>query len=41
VISRDGRRIVVTEAGKPFVRLAAAAFDSYLKAGKARHSVAV
>ncbi len=41
VIAREGRRIVVTEAGKPFVRLAAAAFDVYLRAGKARHSVAV
>ncbi len=36
-----GPRITVTEAGRPFVRLAAAAFDAYLAAAPARHSVAV
>jgi oxygen-independent coproporphyrinogen-3 oxidase len=36
-----GRRLVVTERGRPFSRLAAAAFDAYLDAGAARHSVAV
>ena len=41
VVELDGRNVVVTEAGKPFMRLAAAAFDSYLTAGKARHSLAV
>ena len=40
---RAARRIVMTEAGRPFVRLAAAAFDARLRAAgvKARHSVAV
>ena len=41
VVEVDGRLVTITEAGKPFMRLAAAAFDSYLKAGTARHSVAV
>jgi oxygen-independent coproporphyrinogen-3 oxidase len=34
-------RIAVTEAGRPFVRLAAAAFDAYFGKGTARHSRAV
>ncbi|ASP36448.1 oxygen-independent coproporphyrinogen III oxidase [Labrenzia sp. VG12] len=38
-------RLEVTEAGRPYVRLAAAAFDAYLAdsqaSGKARHSAAV
>jgi oxygen-independent coproporphyrinogen-3 oxidase len=37
----EGRRVVMTERGRPFVRLAAAAFDAYLDAGAARHSLAV
>jgi len=37
----DGRRIAVTAAGRPFVRLVAAAFDAYLAQNKSRHSVAV
>ncbi|GGH30701.1 oxygen-independent coproporphyrinogen III oxidase [Alsobacter metallidurans] len=41
VLRLDGRRVALTEAGKPFMRLAAAAFDSYLHAGSARHSAAV
>jgi oxygen-independent coproporphyrinogen-3 oxidase len=32
---------VVTEAGRPFVRLVASAFDAYLAHGSARHSRAV
>ena len=36
-----GTRITVTAAGKPFVRLVAAAFDAYLARGTARHSRAV
>ncbi len=36
-----GPRITMTDAGKPYVRLAAAAFDSYLKTSQARHSRAV
>ncbi len=41
VLRIQGRRIAMTENGRPFVRLAAAAFDSYLKRGQARHSAAV
>jgi oxygen-independent coproporphyrinogen III oxidase len=41
IIERDGRRIYVTEAGRPFVRLIAAAFDAYLPKDQKRHSVAV
>ena len=37
----SGRRVVMTPAGRPFVRLAAAAFDAYLESGAARHSAAV
>ncbi|WP_321505653.1 oxygen-independent coproporphyrinogen III oxidase [Breoghania sp.] len=37
----EGWTVRVTDAGKPFVRVAAAAFDSYLANGSARHSVAV
>jgi oxygen-independent coproporphyrinogen III oxidase len=36
-----GGRVLVTEEGRPFVRLAAAAFDAYLRDGAKRHSVAV
>ncbi|MEM5584486.1 oxygen-independent coproporphyrinogen III oxidase [Roseibium sp. AS2] len=39
--ANDNARIEVTEAGRPFVRLAAAAFDAYLPGSKARHSAAV
>ena len=41
VLARDGRSIRMTPEGAPFVRLAAAAFDAYLAAAKARHSAAV
>ncbi len=34
-------KIEVTDAGRPYVRLAAAAFDTYLESGQARHSMAV
>jgi len=41
----DTARVEVTDAGRPYVRLAAAAFDAYLAdsqaSGKARHSAAV
>ncbi|QGM99351.1 oxygen-independent coproporphyrinogen III oxidase [Methylocystis parvus] len=46
-LERDGvvevvdRRVTVTERGRPFVRLAAAAFDAYLDQSAARHSAAV
>jgi len=35
------RTVSMTPVGRPFVRLAAAAFDAYLSANAARHSVAV
>ena len=41
LLIRDGRKLTMTEAGAPFVRLAAAAFDAYLADSAARHSVAV
>lgn len=41
VAIREGRRVMVTEAGRPFMRLVASAFDAYLPARAARHSVAV
>ena len=41
IVNIVGGRIVVTEMGRPFVRVVAAAFDSYLGAGAKRHSVAV
>ncbi|MBN9669365.1 oxygen-independent coproporphyrinogen III oxidase [Roseibium aggregatum] len=37
----DNARVQVTEAGRPYVRLAAAAFDAYLADSKAKHSAAV
>jgi oxygen-independent coproporphyrinogen-3 oxidase len=37
----EGRQVVATPSGRPFVRLIAAAFDAYLARGKARHSIAV
>ncbi|MBO6509374.1 MAG: oxygen-independent coproporphyrinogen III oxidase [Roseibium sp.] len=43
--ANDNASVQVTEAGRPYVRLAAAAFDAYLaeslESGKARHSAAV
>ncbi|GAB6053235.1 oxygen-independent coproporphyrinogen III oxidase [Magnetospira thiophila] len=36
-----GHKIIVTEDGRPFVRLIAAAFDQYLDMGQKRHSKAV
>ena len=41
VVVRRGRRIEMRKAAQPFVRLAAACFDSYLQHERARHSVAV
>jgi len=37
----DGNRVIVTPEGRPYVRIAAAAFDTYLAANQKRHSVAV
>ncbi len=41
LVAVEGERIVVTEQGRPFIRLAAAVFDTYLAESRARHSVAV
>lgn len=41
LLTVDGHTITMTELGRPYVRLAAAAFDQYLKAGEQRHSRAV
>jgi oxygen-independent coproporphyrinogen-3 oxidase len=37
----DGKRIIVTAKGRPFVRLVAATFDAHLRTTLARHSVVV
>jgi len=37
----DGKRIRITEKGRPLARVVASAFDTYLTAGRARHSLAV
>jgi oxygen-independent coproporphyrinogen-3 oxidase len=41
VATREGRSVALTDDGRPFMRLVAAAFDSYLHARAAKHSVAV
>lgn len=41
LLSINGSRITITESGRPFIRIAAAAFDTYLAAGQKRHSMAV
>ena len=41
LVELEGTRIRVTEAGRPFVRVVAAAFDVYLQHGGQRHSRAV
>lgn len=41
MVRLDGWTVTMTEAGRPFVRVAAAAFDAYLIRAAARHSVAV
>lgn len=37
----EGARVMVSERGRPYVRIAAAAFDAYLAASQKKHSVAV
>ncbi|MGE0416095.1 MAG: oxygen-independent coproporphyrinogen III oxidase [Acetobacteraceae bacterium] len=37
----DGFTVTVTQAGRPFLRAVAAAFDTRLRSGEARHSAAV
>ncbi|WP_159732026.1 oxygen-independent coproporphyrinogen III oxidase [Methylosinus sp. Ce-a6] len=41
LVALDRRRLTIAPRGRPFARLAAAAFDAYLEAKAARHSVAV
>jgi oxygen-independent coproporphyrinogen-3 oxidase len=41
LVRRRGRRIHVTDSGKPFTRLIASIFDSYLEANQTRHSAAI
>jgi oxygen-independent coproporphyrinogen-3 oxidase len=41
LIDWQGDRLDVTLLGRPFVRGVAAAFDTYLRPGGARHSAAV
>ncbi len=41
LVEFDGSRLAITERGRPFSRIVAAAFDAYLPANVARHSVAV
>ncbi|MBK8906457.1 MAG: oxygen-independent coproporphyrinogen III oxidase [Rhodospirillales bacterium] len=41
LVTMDDDRITIPDAGRPFVRLAAAAFDAYLAGGQKRHSRAV
>lgn len=41
LLTIDGGQVTITERGRPYVRIAAAAFDAYLKTGQKRHSVAV
>ncbi len=41
LVSIEGSRVAVTEAGRPFLRVAAAAFDRHLRAGAQRHARAV
>jgi len=41
LVQWDGMRVTLTPEGRPFVRAVAAAFDTYLAAGNARHSAAV
>lgn len=37
LVELDGHRVTVTEQGRPFLRLAASAFDAYLPRRRARH----
>ncbi|MXN65898.1 oxygen-independent coproporphyrinogen III oxidase [Stappia sp. GBMRC 2046] len=41
IVTIDKGHVEMTKAGRPFVRVAAAAFDAYLERGVARHSMAV
>jgi len=41
LVAIEGRRIKVTEKGRPFVRVLASTFDTYLQNKPGRHSIAV
>lgn len=41
LVTLEGRHLTVTERGRPLLRRVAAAFDTYLETGAARHSVGV
>lgn len=41
LLTIDGRHLAITERGRPYVRIVAAAFDAYLAASRSRHSAAV
>jgi oxygen-independent coproporphyrinogen III oxidase len=41
IVRVDGSKVVVTESGRPFVRLVAASFDAHLRRSERRHSAAV
>ena len=41
IVTLDSAGLRLTEAGKPFTRIVAAVFDTYLSNGKGRHSIAV
>jgi oxygen-independent coproporphyrinogen-3 oxidase len=41
LVARDAGRLVMTDAGRPFLRHLAACFDAYLAPSPARHSAAV
>lgn len=41
LVTIDGARVAATEPGRPFIRIVAAVFDSYLGAAQKRHSIAV
>ncbi|MBY0431305.1 MAG: coproporphyrinogen III oxidase, partial [Rhodospirillales bacterium] len=41
VVVRQGRKLAVTDDGRPLVRAVCAAFDRYLKKGEQRHSKAI
>jgi oxygen-independent coproporphyrinogen III oxidase len=41
ILTLDATRITLTEEGRPFIRVAASMFDTYLNVGEKRHSKAV
>jgi oxygen-independent coproporphyrinogen-3 oxidase len=41
LLTIDGARVTISEAGRPYIRIAAAAFDRYLVTSQKRHSAAV